>query len=118
MLSAFIALIPLPKALQQESFIDQNVFIYSFFSTILNRPNQLLRSSDIRMILHTLVKVKRVLRHVKVTENEKEKAIVDSLFDGGEMIKRNEFIGTMASLMVAKETDKMEFVKSVFTNCD
>ena len=119
-LGGFLSLLPSPKSIHENSFIDQNVFIYSFVAMLLNRPSQLLQMKDLRMILHTMRKVKRLLRHCEEDEKEnaKEEAIIDALFEGEGIMKRNEYIGVMASLLVSKEPDKVQLVKDLFTSYD
>ena len=84
---------------------------------VLKRPAQLLQSRDLRMILHTMRKVKRLLRHSEEDANEKE-SIINTLFEGEGSMKRNEYIGIMASLMVTKEPEKVQLVRDLFTSCD
>ena len=69
------------------------------------------------MILHTMRKVKCLLRHSEENADEEE-SIIDELFEGEGSIKRNEYIGIMASLMVAKEPEKVKLVRDLFTSCE
>ena len=117
-LGGFLSLLPSPKLIHENIYIDQNVFIYSFLSMVLNRPSQLLQLRDLRMILHTMRKVKCLLRHSEENEDEKEESIIDELFEGEGSVKRNEYIGIMASLMVTKEPEKVKLVQDLFTSCD
>ena len=48
---------------------------------VLNRPSQLLQLRDLRMILHTMRKVKCLLRHSEENTDEEE-SIIDELFEG------------------------------------
>ena len=61
---------------------------------VLNRPSQLLQLRDLRMILHTMRKVKCLLRHSEENTDEEE-SIIDELFE-----------------------EKVKLVRDLFTSCE